>query len=169
MKQVTLFTISILAIFFASAQERWQADVSVTSVAIGNTPIIGRPPITSNSKIPVPSTTGSTTTPVTSNLKCSVTVHNENDDDAYGTTLVVVLPVEVSVVSTSPGGTTHTASTGTQFIAYVTFDLGHMSVGQNNTVEVTFTKSKYTNKVGAFAYSGSPDPNPANNYKDAAF
>jgi hypothetical protein len=81
---------------------------------------------------------------------------------------VVCLPVEVSVLSMSAGGTTHTASTSTTYIAYITFDLGHMAVGQNNTVTFTYTKSKYTNKVGAFAYSGSPDPNPTNNYKDAS-
>ena len=36
-------------------------------------------------------------------------------------------------------------------------------------VEFTFTKSQYGNKVGAYAYSSSPDPNPANNYKDATY
>ncbi|MDP4264181.1 MAG: hypothetical protein Q8941_16755 [Bacteroidota bacterium] len=169
MKQIIFFPVFALAGLFAAAQERWQADVSVTSVTLGNATITKQPPILNNPKIPA-ATNSSTTTPATSsNLKCSITVHNENDDDAYGTTLVVVLPVEVSVISMSPGGTTHTASTGNQYIAYITFDLGHMTVGQNSTVEVIFTKSKYTNKVGAFAYSGSPDPNPTNNYKDTTF
>lgn len=170
MKQIISFTVLMLAGFLASAQARWQADVSVTSVTLSNATVVKQPPILNNSKIPVvngggsPAVAGSS-----SNIKCSITVHNENDDDAYGTTLVVTLPVEVSVVSMSAGGTTHTASTGTQYIAYLTFDLGHMTVGQNSAVEFTFTKSQYGNKVGAFAYSGSPDPNPTNNYKDATF
>lgn len=167
MKQITLFCVSIFTGLFLSAQERWQADVSVASVTISNAPSL-KPSIQNGSKISVPvSNTTLATGP--SNLKCSITVHNENDDDANATTLVVVLPVEVSVVVMSPGGTTHTAANGSPYIGYITFDLGHMTVGQNVTVEFTFTKSKYTNKVGAFAYSTSPDPNPANNYKDATF
>lgn len=167
MKQITLFAFCIFSGLFISAQERWQADVSVTSVTISNGPTL-KANIQSASKIPASvNTTAVTNTP--SDLKCSITVHNENDDDANATTLVVVLPVEVSVVFMSPCGTTHTAANGSQYISYITFDLGHMTVGQNITVEFTFTKSKYKNKVGAFAYSTSPDPNPANNYKDATF
>lgn len=167
MKQIILFAVCIFTGLLIAAQERWQADVSVTSVTISNASVL-KPVIQSNSKNPaVINNTTATTLP--SNLKCSIKVHNENDDDANGTTLVVVLPVEVSVVSVSSGGKTHAAANGSQYIAYITFDLGHMTVGQNSTVEFTFTKSKYTNKVGAFAYSTSPDPNPANNYKDATF
>jgi hypothetical protein len=167
MKQVTLFAICIFTGLLISAQERWQADVSVTSVTISNASVL-KSNIQSASKIPASVNTAAVTNTL-SDLKCSITVHNENDDDANATTLVVVLPVEVSVVFMSPGGTTHTAANGSPYIAYITFDLGHMTVGQNVTVELTFTKSKYTNKVGAFAYSTSPDPNPANNYKDATF
>lgn len=167
MKHIILFAICIFTGLFIAAQERWQADVSVTSLTISNAPSL-RSTIQSSSKIPV-SVNNTTVATAPSNLKCSITVHNENDDDANATTLVVVLPVEVSVVVMSPGGTTHTAANGSQYIAYITFNLGHMTVGQNVTVEFTFTKSKYTNKVGAFAYSTSPDPNPANNYKDATF
>jgi Domain of unknown function DUF11 len=150
-----------------SAQARWQADVSISSLTLAYATIARQPPILNKSRLPNPNSTGTVTPPASSNVICNITVHNENDDDAFGTTLVVCLPVEVSVLSMSAGGTTHTASTGTQYIAYITFDLGHMAVGQDNTVTFTYSKSKYTNKVGAFAYSGSPDPNPNNNYKDA--
>jgi len=174
MKQLTILAMLILTTMALTAQARWQADVSISSMSLGAATIVKQPPILNNPKLPGNTNSG-TTTPTntsgsaTSNLKCSITVHNENDDDAYGTTLIVTLPVEVSVVSMSAGGTTHTASTSTNYIAYITFDLGHMTVGQNSTVEFTFTKSQYVNKVGAFAYSASPDPNPTNNYKDATF
>jgi hypothetical protein len=45
-----------------------------------------------------------------------------------------------------------------------------MAVQQSITVEFIFTKSPTgNNKVGAYAYSATPDPNPANNYKDATY
>ncbi|MDP4244877.1 MAG: hypothetical protein Q8932_03440 [Bacteroidota bacterium] len=168
MKPLTLFMLCALSGLCASAQERWQADVSIPSMTLAYASVTKQPPILTNPKLPNSTSSGTTTPTASSNVVCTITVHNENDDDAYGTTLVVCLPVEVSVLSMSSGGTTHTASTGTQYIAYLSFDLGHMTVGQNSTVSFTYTKSKYTNKVGAFAYSGSPDPNPTNNYKEAS-
>ena len=82
----------------------------------------------------------------------------------------IVQPVEVSVVSMPSNATLDPSVNATQpFAGYITFNLGHMAVQQNITVEFTFTKSKYGNKVGAYAYSLSPDPNPANNYKEASY
>jgi len=43
-----------------------------------------------------------------------------------------------------------------------------MYVGQNITIEFNFKKSQYGNKVGAYAFSASPDPNPTNNYKEGS-
>jgi hypothetical protein len=103
-------------------------------------------------------------------MKCSITIHNENDDDAWGTKMVVVLPVEVTVISMPPNATPDKAVTSTQpFAGHIVFDLGHLTVGQNVTVEFVFSKSKYVNKLGAFVYSDSPDPDPSNNYKDATY
>jgi hypothetical protein len=171
MKQ--LFSLLICSIVATAmyAQARSQADVSVTSVTLGAA-------ITKNATIANP-TKATPVTPVSGgknidriivdNLKCSITVHNENDDDAYETVLVAVLPVEVAVVSLPAGAVVHKSSPSSPFAGYITFNLGHMTVGQNITVEFTFSKSKFGNKVGGYAYSGTPDPNPANNYKDATF
>jgi hypothetical protein len=157
MKKIVFSAITMLLAFTLSAQERWQADVSVTSVTLTDL---------TNSRVAPPKTyTGATPLP---NIKCSITIHNENDDDAWNTMLVVSLPVEVSAVTIPSNATLDKSVTSTQhFCGNITFNIGHIAVGQNVTVEFTFTKSKYTNKVGAFAYSDSPDPNPANNYKDA--
>jgi|SRR5882724_10739440 len=157
MKKLFLSLTCIIAVLALSAQERWQADVSVTSVTLTDL---------TNSRVAPPKTyTGATPLP---NIKCSITVHNENDDDAWNTLLVVTLPVEVSAVNIPSNASLDKSVTSTQhFCGNITFNIGHIAVGQNVTVEFTFTKSKYTNKVGAFAFSDSPDPNPTNNYKDA--
>jgi|SRR5882724_1711457 len=148
------------------AQERWQADVSVTSVTITAASLkkVSRP--RENINVPEQKVVQA----VDDNLKCTITIHNENDDDAWGTMMIVVLPVEVSVVSMPSNATLDKSVTATQTLAgNIIFNIGHMAVGQNITVEFTFTKSKYGNKVGAYAYSDSPDPNPANNYKDGIY
>jgi hypothetical protein len=148
------------------AQARWQADVSVTSVIITAGALKKVPKLTNNINKPQEKAVQA----VDDNLKCSITIHNENDDDAWGTMMVVVLPVEVTVVSMPANAKPDPSVTATQLVAgHIIFTIGHMTVGQNVTVEFTFTKSKYGNKVGAYAYSDSPDPNPANNYKDATY
>ena len=154
----------VIALLFLSAsifgQERNQADVSVSSVTLVNVWTKNRPSISNTNA-------GSKITE-SQNLKCSITVHNENDDDAYETVLVAILPVEVSVISLPANAVAHKNVSSSPYAGYITFNLGHMTVGQNITVEFSFTQSKYGNKVGAYAYSGTPDPNPANNYKDAS-
>ena len=158
----------LLTISFAKvhAQARWQADVSVTSVTIAPASLKKVTKGTDDINQPQQKVVQA----ADDNLKCTVTIHNENDDDASGTMMVVVLPVEVSVVSLPSNATLDPAVTATQpFAGHIIFNLGHMTVQQNVTVEFTFTKSKYGNKVGAYAYSDSPDPNPTNNYKDATY
>ena len=168
---VKQFAMAILTIMFLSttgySQARWQADVSVTSVTITPVPIIKK--VTKpRENIQVPEQ--KITQTAGENLKCSVTIHNENDDDARGTVLVVVLPVEVSIISIPANATVDPSVNSTQpYAGYITFNIGQMAVQQNVTVEFTISKSKYGNKVGAYAYSLSPDPNPANNYKDATY
>jgi hypothetical protein len=149
----------------AIAQARWQADVSVTSVTI--TPTLKKiSKVTDNINKPNQKVVQA----ADDNLKCTITVHNENDDDARGTMMVIVLPVEVSVVSLPSNAALDPSVTATQpFAGHILVNIGHMTVQQNVTFEFTFTKSKYGNKVGAYAYSDSPDPNPANNYKDATY
>jgi hypothetical protein len=162
------FLTGIFILFFVTdgyAQARWQADVSVTSVSI--TPILKKVSrVTDNINKPDQKVVQATD----DNFKCTITVHNENDDDARGTKMMIVLPVEVSVVSLPANATLDPSVTATQpFAGYILVDIGQMAVQQNITVEFTITKSKYGNKIGAFAYSDSPDPNPANNYKDATY
>lgn len=148
------------------AQARWQADVSISSVSISPASMkkVSKP--RENINVPEPKIAQA----VGDNLKCTITIHNENDDDAWGTMMVVVLPVEVTVVSMPSNAKLDPSVTAAQsFAGHLIFNIGHMTVGQNVTVEFTFTKSKYGNKIGAYAYSDSPDPNPANNYKDATY
>ena len=126
-------------------------------------------PLTNNTIKPSPVSKQTTVINNGSEIKCKITVHNENDDDANQTMLVVVVPVEVSILSNPSNAIISKAGGTSPFAGYLTFNLGNMYVGQNITVEFTFTKSKYGNKVGAYAFSASPDPNPANNYKDATY
>ena len=165
LKLILILVISLLTtnIF---AQARWQADVSVTNVSITAGVLKKVPRPTDNINKPQEKVVQA----VDDNLKCSITIHNENDDDAWGTMMVVVLPVEVTVVNMPSNAKPDPSVTATQsFAGHIIFNIGHMTVGQNVTVEFTFTKSKYGNKVGAYAYSDSPDPNPDNNYKDATY
>ena len=177
MKQSLFLTACFFLQSFAFSQERNQADVSISSVTLGMAPAnnnnatISKPGVPTNT-ISNPNASQAVKNSrlmASSDLKCTITVHNENDDDAYETVLVAVLPVEVSVLSIPANATVHKNVPGSPFAGYITFNLGHMTVGQNITVEFTFTKSKYGNKVGGYAYSGTPDPNPANNYKEASF
>ena len=143
-----------------------QADISVSNVKFenylhSNSPAIPQVPGTYQIDRP---------TPVDSpNVKCSITVHNANDIDASETILVAVLPVEVFVLSLPSNATQHKSVTAPFYPGYITFNLGHMTPGQNITVSFAFMRSKYGNKVGAYVYSVIPDPNPGNNYKEAGF
>jgi len=166
-----ILAFSALFSFGATSQERAQADVSITSVTLSDVKVKTlTKPVSEHAPGTVPSAGSNTASLVSSgNLKCSITVHNENDDDANQTMLVVVVPVEVSIVSMPANATVYKAGNTSPFAGYLTFSLGNMYVGQNITVEFTFKKSQYGNKVGAYAFSASPDPNPANNYKDATY
>jgi hypothetical protein len=151
------------------AQARSQADVNITAVTI------------TAAKPSRATTTGEFSTsrdqpgvkivPGAENLKCAVTVHSYWDDDAHDAMLVVVVPVEVTIVSLPANATVYKAGGGTSpWAGYIVFNLGNMAVQQSITVEFIFTKSPTgNNKVGAYAYSATPDPNPANNYKDATY
>ena len=166
------FLAAVISMGFALSgfsQERAQADVNITAMTITAT------------KPSRATTTGEFGTsrdqrgvkivPGAENLKCSITVHSYWDDDANDVKLVVVVPVEVSIVSQPANATVYKAGGGTSpWAGYLVFSLGDMAVQQSITVEFTFTKSPTgNNKVSAYAYSATPDPNPSNNYKDAIF
>ncbi len=171
LKKLMGLSVLILASLDSSAQARAQADVNITSVTITAEKITR--PTTIKEQLPgTPKQPGANgnSIPLDNVLKCRVTVHSYWDDDASQAMLVVVLPVEVSVVSHPANATVYKGGGGTSpFAGYLVFSLGDMAVQQSITVEFTFTKSAYGNKVGAYAYSATPDPNPANNYKDAVY
>lgn len=159
----------ILMMFIATngfAQERAQADVNITTATL--TAVKSR--ATTSSGLGTKDQPFKVV-PAAENLKCAVTVHSYWDDDAYDAKLIVVLPVEVSIVSMPSNATAYKAGGGASpWTGYLVFNLGNMAVQQSITVEFTFTKSTTgNNKVSAFAYSATPDPNPANNYKDATY
>jgi hypothetical protein len=165
----------IVVLFIVSdcfAQPRAQADVNISAITL-TTVKPGRPSTVINTpSATVPANQPGVKTnlvPIADVLKCSVTIHSYWDDDAYSTMLAVVLPVEVSVIFNPSNGIVNKAGSTSPFAGNIVFNLGQMAVNQSITVEFTFTKSQYGNKVDAYAYSATPDPNPANNYKDATY
>src|SRR5262245_39068538 len=108
MKKLFFFTICSLITATLFAQERNQADVSVTTVTLASTtPTNAAVTAKGNRAIPVGQGAANNTNRLATaeNIRCTITVHNENDDDAYGVVVVAVLPVEVSVVGISSTGT----------------------------------------------------------------
>jgi hypothetical protein len=145
-----------------AAQERAQADIKISALTLTqpvkkNTARLDNPQPVSNPPKPEEADP----------VQCSITVHNDNDGEAHQAMLTVVMPVEVAVIS-HPTNATVVKFGSTPYTGYLVFNLGNIKVGQSITVQFSFSKSKYNNKVGAFAYSSSPDPNPTNNFKDAS-
>ena len=171
------FILPIAAIFLlillcnrASAQARFQSDVSISTITVVAAPVGKQPPkLSSNVATSPKAPAQQSPLALDANLKCTIVVHNENDDDAHAAMLLVILPVEVSIISVPANCTVYKAGGTSPLAAYLVFNLGNMAVQQNITLEFTFTKSQFGNKVGAYAYSASPDPNPANNYKDVVY
>ena len=167
LSRMLLLLLLLSASHYASSQARTQADVSITTVSLtaakgGRATISGE--LGTSRDQP-----GAKVVSSAENLKCTITVHSYHDDDANQTMLVVIVPVEVSIVANPSNATIHRSNGTSPFVGYLTFNLGSMAVGQSITVEFTFTKSTYGNKVGAYAFSATPDPNPANNYKEATY
>jgi hypothetical protein len=169
MKKFICIVISVISTLYVSAQARSQADVNISGMSI-TAVRPGRPTTIASNPPSSPAQPGvkTTTLPLGDVLKCSITVHSYWDDDAHSAMLVVVLPVEVSIVS-NPSNAIVNKINGSAFAGNLVFNLGQMAVNQSITVEFTFTKSQYGNKVGAYAYSSTPDPNPANNYKEVTY
>jgi hypothetical protein len=130
-----LFTGSI-----AWSQERWQADVRVRSVTVVQ---------------------------VKSRLTCKVVVYSDHDDDARQTTVRILMPVGVKFLSSATGcfASPSAAADGTQGVA--TCNIGTLAVGASRTVQIVTTVPtipEISKTFGAFAWSITPDPKPANNY-----
>jgi hypothetical protein len=139
------FVAALVSLFFAAAaaaaQPRAQADVKVRSISA--------------------TLAGDRST-------CRVEVHNDNDDDARRTTVRILLPVGVRFVS-SARCTVAPTETSDRTEGLALCDIGHMRVGEAQTVEVTTTAPPdYVSPTfAAFAWSTTPDPAPRNNYGEA--
>lgn len=167
-----ILTIGSVLIASAAASAQPQAgpsDISITAISLTAAGQLKKVPAISNNTNPA----NRPVNVVASDdiLKCAITVHNGNGGRTRQTTLVVSLPVDVTIVSNPSNAVVN--KTGDQnrsgMPGCLVFDLFNMSPGVDISVEFTFTKSAQGNKVGAFVYSACPDPDPANNYKDATY
>lgn len=160
--------IALIAGIAASSQgQSGPSDLSISAISLTAAGPLKKVPVVSNSTNP-------TNHPVTITasddiLKCTIIVHNDGGYTRL-TTLVVVLPVDVTIVSNPFPAIVN--KTGDQnrwgMPGCLVFDLFVMSSGLDKTVEFSFTKSTHGNKVGAYVYSACPDPEPANNFKNAS-
>ncbi len=138
-KLLTVMPIMFIAIS-GFTQARSQADVNITAVTITAAKLSR--PTTIGELSPSRDQPGVKIVPGTENLRCAVTVHSYWDDDANDVMLVVVVPVEVTIVSLPVNATVYKAGGGTSaWAGYIVFSLGNMAVQQSITVEFTFTKS----------------------------
>jgi hypothetical protein len=169
-KNILTISIALMAGAVAFAQPQASpSDISITAISL--TPA-GQPkkiPAVSNNANP-----GNRPVTITASddiLKCTITVHNGTGGNTRLTTLVVTLPIDVTIVSNPSNAIVN--KTGDQnrwgMPGSLVFDLFNMSPGSDITIEFTFTKSTQGNKIGTYVYSACPDPNPANNYKDAVY
>jgi hypothetical protein len=102
-------------------------------------------------------------------LSVRVVVYTEHDDEARDVRLLVLLPVGSGIQRLVDGCT---ASSGPPMVpalrATVTCELG--SLADRAFHEVVLTISRPTDgrptRLGVFAYSGTPDPRPANNFAE---
>lgn len=167
-----ILTISIALIAGAAASAQPQAtpsDISITAISLSAAGPVKKTAAVSNNansgNRPVTMTTSDDI------LKCTITVHNDNSGQTRMTTLVVTLPIDVTIVSNPFNAIVN--KTGDQnrwgMPGCLVFDLFNMSPGLDKTVEFTFTKSVNGNKVGAYVYSACPDPDPANNFRNTTY
>lgn len=123
-----------------SAQEVWQADVRIQSLEV---------------------TTGR------GGMAIRVLVTSDNDDDAMGVRLDVLLPVGTGVLRVAPG-CRPSPSPVANLAARVTCDLGTIPVRglREVTIAATTPPPGPGRKVAAFVVSDTPDPQAANNYAE---
>jgi hypothetical protein len=111
---------------------------------------------------------------------CTTDINNFNDDDAYNTKLIVLLPVQTQRVTNMKvtGGRGHCTAPPplggpSGFVEYVTCSLGHLPQGPTvrRTITITTTPSTadpvYKRTCSAFIYSRSGDIDQTNNYATA--
>lgn len=107
---------------------------------------------------------------------CTAEINNQNDDDAYGTQVIVLLPLEVKIkkmdVLLGTGSCRKSSAVGGNH-GYAICSLGQLPQGPTvrRTVKITTTKSavaaNYPQTCAAFVYSRVGDIKKDNNYVTA--
>jgi hypothetical protein len=128
----------------ADLQKTWQADLQIRTLEI---------------------------TATRTGLSARIVVYTENDDEAKDARLLVLLPPGVGIDRLGPGCA---ASPGPSMVpslrASVGCDLG--AIPNHGFREVVVSTTRPTDaqpkRFGVFAYSGTPDPVPGNNYAERA-
>lgn len=155
-RYVIFFGFLLMTNLFVSGQGSSQADLSIISITIMDD-IAVRGGIKTDAKTTF------------ADLKCTITIHNGNGGLAFQSMLLVQLPAEIKLLSVSGPYTEYKSLGNRGWPGALLIELSHISAGTDRMVEITFTRSASGNKVGAFAFSGSSDPNPANNFKEATY
>ena len=179
MKQTFFIFACIFAHLFISAQTTYNADVSITAMTLVSadkpqTAVIVDPNV---NKLPTLSTNNLSriTIPVDEkplpwNFKGSITVHNDSINQGNETYLIIILPPRVIAGTTWPNAIVQRDGPSNYFDSYILFNLGKLSKGQTLTVDYGFQRAtEFTNKVYAFIFSNSADPNFRNNMKEISF
>jgi hypothetical protein len=102
-------------------------------------------------------------------MSARVVVYSENNDDARDTRLLILLPVGVGIDRLPP---MCSASAGPSMVpslrATVVCELGAITDHSYREVLIatTLPPEPLPKRFGVFAYSGTPDPAPGNNYAE---
>ena len=104
-----------------------------------------------------------------SGISIRIVVYTEHDDEARDARLLILLPVGVGVQRLVAGCS---ASAGPSMMpslrATVTCELGSIADRGFHEVQlgITAPSSQAPTRLGVFAYSATPDPQPGNNYAE---
>jgi hypothetical protein len=170
-KKMLVAGTAVIMSMAAYAQQSVYSDITISAISLTAAGPLKKVPATTSSTNPA---NHAPVNIVASNdiLKCSITVDNVSNANAYGAKLIVVLPAEASV----PAGTLPSNATViSQRVAtgggpgYIEFDLTIVYPSRPVLVEFTFNKSTHVNKLSAFVVCGVPDVNPGNNYKEVTY
>ena len=151
----------VLALFFtfpfvAFSQLASKSDLSITSIKIADDVQ------TRNGSTPNVKTTFA-------NLKCTIIIRNDAGHTAFQPKLVVILPEFITLLSVSNTYVTFYTMGNRGWPGTLLIDFDNIPVGGEKIVEFTFTRSNNENTIGAYVFSGCPDPNPSNNSKEATY
>jgi hypothetical protein len=102
-------------------------------------------------------------------ISVRVVVYTEHDDEARDVRLLILLPVGVGIQRLASGCTGSVSPSMVPSLrATVTCELGSISDRKHHEVYLTTTlpPDGPQRRLGVFAYSGTPDPVPGNNYAE---